>query len=119
MTTEQAEPKTRYAVLVYQNGIANVFSVECLNMRSFGREAKRLLQADFRQCEAFARGMAAAGCVVASAWCDQPGDITDAVWKHHDWNEAPFSENIRPVFIGVANPDSLTVQVADETYYVF
>ena len=48
-------------VLVYQAGIANVFEVDSLNLSDYGREARRLLQGDFRTCEAFARGCGAAG----------------------------------------------------------
>lgn len=112
--------ETKYAVLVYQNGIANVFEVDCLNMAPSGRITERLLQAEFRHCEWFARGLGAAGYKVASAWCAQTGDITNARWNHHDWNEAPFSEHIRHVWIGVVNPDSLTCQLGNgEIAYVF
>ena len=86
------------AVLVYQAGIANVFRVDCFNLSPYGREAERLLQADFRTCEWFARGLAAAGCVVRSVHCNQTGDISNAKWSE-DIEPAPFSDNIRPVHI--------------------
>ncbi len=84
----------KYAVLVYQAGIANVFRVRCLNMMPFGRSAKRLLQSDFRTCEAFARGLKAAGVKVAVAACNQAGDIADAYWAD-GLDDAPFSDNFR------------------------
>jgi hypothetical protein len=89
------------AVLVYQAGIANVFSVESFNMNPFGRNARRLLQSDFRSCENFARGMAAAGVKVASAFCNMAGDIVDQPWNTH-LDTAPFSDKFRPVWQGVA-----------------
>lgn len=112
--------KIEYAVLVYQAGIANVFAVDCLNMSPLGRNARRLLQHAFGPCEDFARGLAAAGVPVASAWCNQAGDIKDAKWNEHDLDEAPFSDSMHPVWSGVANPDSLTVEAAPgDIRYVF
>jgi len=92
--------KVNKAVLVYQAGIANVFAVDCLNMADYGRNAVRLMQADFRACENFARGLAAAGVIVASAQCNQAGDIVDSHWSE-DLEDAPFSDKFRPVFKGV------------------
>ena len=89
------------AVLVYQGGIANVFSVESFNMDPFGRDAKRLIQADFRTCEAFARGMAAAGVKVASAFCNMAGDIIGQPWSTH-LDLAPFHDDFHPVWSKVA-----------------
>ena len=89
------------AVLVYQAGIANVFAVTSFNMDPFGRDARRLLQSDFRTCESFARGMAAAGCKVATAHCNEAGDIVNRPWSS-DLNAAPFSNKFRPVWEGVA-----------------
>lgn len=110
----------QYAVLVYQAGIANVFSVECLNAATFGREAKRLYQGSFRECESFALGIAATGAPVCSMWCNEAGDIINSRWNHHDLCDAPFFESMRPVFSGVVNPDSLTVETKDgELAYVF
>jgi hypothetical protein len=70
----------RRFTLVYQIGIANVFEVECLNMAAFGREARRVLQADYRTCEQYARGLAEMGAIVATAHCDQSGDIAGSRW---------------------------------------
>jgi len=89
------------AMLVYQAGIANVFEVECFNLHNFGRDAKRLLQSDFRTCESFARGLAAAGVLVATVHCNQAGDIAAAHWSD-DLETAPFSDKFRPVLAGVA-----------------
>jgi hypothetical protein len=90
------------AVLVYQAGIANVFAVTCFNMADFGRDAKRLLQGDFRSCEYFARGLATAGILVASAHCNQAGDIINAHWST-DLEEAPFCDKFCPIWSGVEN----------------
>jgi hypothetical protein len=86
-----------YAVVVYQAGIANVFSVASLNMADYGRDARRLIQSDFRTCEAYARGMAACGAVVVSAACNKAGDIARERWSA-DLEAAPFSESFSPVF---------------------
>lgn len=95
MRTKSNTPVTR-AFLVYQAGIANVFAVDCANLNPFGREAVRLIQADFRTCESFARGLAAAGAFVHSAACNEAGDITDSQWTD-DLDSQPFSESFRPV----------------------
>ena len=84
------------AMLVYQAGIANVFEVKCFNLGSFGRYAKRLLQADFRSCENFARGLSTAGVTVRTVACNQAGDIINETWDE-DLTEQPFSNNFHPV----------------------
>lgn len=91
------EPTIRRAVLVYQAGIANVFAVESFNMVDAGRDARRLLQSDFRSCEMFARGLDATGVLVASAHCNQAGDITHSTWTV-TLDEAPFSDSFRPFY---------------------
>ena len=90
------EQSQRRAMLVYQGGIANVFEVAAFNVAEHGREARRLMQSDFRTCESFARGLAAAGAIVRSAACNQPGDIVNALWTD-DLEGQPFSEKFRPV----------------------
>lgn len=92
--------KVRRAVLVYQGGIANVFEVDCFNVKAFGREAKRLMQNDFRSCETFAYGLAVAGVMVATMACNMAGDIIKQDWSE-SLDEQPFSKNFRPVFAGV------------------
>jgi len=99
------EVETKFAVLVYQAGIANVFEVWCLNQAPFGRDAKRLLQGCFRECEAFARGMGAAGFKVATMACNEAGDIIGSQWSV-DLDSQPFSGEYRPVYIGVENTDN-------------
>lgn len=94
--------KIERAVLVYQAGIANVFKVESFNFRVFGREAKRLLQSDFKTCEAFARGLGAAGTLVATGACNMAGDIIGQPWSF-DLEEQPFSDKFSPVFCGVSS----------------
>lgn len=86
-----SKKRIKYAMLVYQGGIANVFAVDCLNLSSFGRNAKRLIQSDFVTCRAFARGMGVAGCIVRTAWCNMAGDITDCTWTE-DVEDQPFSD---------------------------
>ena len=99
----QDERDVHTAVLVYQAGIANVFAVDGLNMRDHGREATRLLQSDFRTCEAFARGLGAAGVHVASAWCNEAGDIIARPWNALlEDDQFPFSDTASPVWCGVA-----------------
>ena len=88
--------KIQRAMLVYQAGIANVFAVTAFNLADFGRNARRLLQSDFRTCESFARGLAAAGTLVSSAHCNQAGDIAGSVWSE-DLDGAPFSGKFHPV----------------------
>lgn len=89
-------PKIERAVLVYQAGIANVFAVECFNSNPFGRNAKRLLQADFRSCENFARGLGTAGVQVASAGCNMAGNVVNQPWSWSDFG--PFRDQASPVF---------------------
>jgi hypothetical protein len=84
----------KYAFLVYQAGIANVFKVDCLNLCNYGREAKRLYQGDFRGAENFARGLKAAGVCVKAAACNQAGDIADSKWSR-DFDTMPFSEKFQ------------------------
>jgi hypothetical protein len=91
------QTKIERAALVYQGGIANVFAVEAFNIADYGRDARRLLQADFRTCESFARGLAVAGVKVATACCNKAGDIVSMPWSEN-LEDAPFSENFSPVF---------------------
>ena len=98
--------QARRIVLVYQAGIANVFEVDSLNMSDYGRNAKRLMQADFRSCENFALGMKAAGCVVATAGCNMAGDIARQKWTT-DLESLPFSDKFSPVGITKSLADRL------------
>jgi hypothetical protein len=90
------ELKIKKAFLVYQAGIANVFSVDCLNVAPYGRNAKRILQNDFRSCECFAMGLATAGTIIRTAACNMAGDITDQVWTEN-LLEQPFSDKFHPI----------------------
>ena len=89
-------PKIERAMLVYQAGIANVFAVKSFNLANYGRDAVRLSQSDFRSCEMFAWGLAAAGVVVRSAACNMAGDIKDQMWSE-DLVSAPFNRDMHPV----------------------
>lgn len=84
------------AMLVYQAGIANVFWVESFNLADYGREARRLIQGDFRTCETYAHGLQAAGAVVRTAACNRAGDIARELWTD-DLDAQPFSDKFRPV----------------------
>jgi hypothetical protein len=96
MTTKKSKQVT-HAVLVYQAGLANVFSVESFDLSPEKRNAKRLLQHAFTPCEWFARGLAAAGVRVTTWACNQPGDIVNAEWSN-DLEAQPFSDKFSPVF---------------------
>lgn len=85
------------AFLVYQAGIANVFEVDCFNLASYGREAKRLMQSDFRSCENFALGLKAAGVNVKTAACNMAGDIVNQTWSE-DLDNQPFSDKFNPIY---------------------
>lgn len=91
--------RMKYAVLVYQAGIANVFQVTSLNLSDYGRDARRLLQSDFRTCESFARGLAAAGVCVRTAACNMAGDIVGQTWSEN-LEDQPFSDQFHPVHSG-------------------
>lgn len=91
----------KYATLVYQAGIANVFTHE-RELRADdsgikGSHPVRLMQSDFRTCESFARGLQCAGVIVRSAWCNKPGDITNEQWHFSNLSNAPFSDRFCPV----------------------
>jgi hypothetical protein len=78
----------KQVTLVYQAGIANVFET------SVPDGPIRLLQADFRSCEWFVRGIKAAGLPCFYAWCNQPGDITLQKWNYDSFGDMPFFESI-------------------------
>lgn len=89
--------RTKHAVLVYQAGIANVFAVSSFNMADYGRDARRLIQGGFLECEWYARGLDAAGVKVVSAHCNKAGDVINQPWAT-DLDDAPFSADMRPVY---------------------
>ena len=93
---EATAMRIKRAMLVYQAGIANVFEVKAFNLSNYGRDAKRLAQADFRTCENIAYGLGLAGVLVRSAACNQAGDIRDAKWSE-DLESQPFSEKFHPI----------------------
>lgn len=91
----EESPIVKYpkVMLVYQGGLANVFSVRCFNLSDFGRSAQRLFQGDFLSAKMMAFGMGTAGSVVRSAACNEPGDITHAHWKDID-EDTPFRDRV-------------------------
>jgi hypothetical protein len=104
---QKARIEMKKAMLVYQAGIANVFEVECFNLASFGRDAKRLYQGDFYRAASFAKGLGAAGVTVMTAHCNQAGNITDAKWSDN-MDDAPFYDKIITVKMNtVSGFDSL------------
>lgn len=110
-------------VLVYQAGIANLFSVklnpakcskaelaavaalqgpahetakQAICLLSHARESARVYQGDFRTAEAMARGAKLAGATVYSAGCNRAGDVQGEQWTIA-LDTLPFSEDFRPV----------------------
>lgn len=83
-------------MLVYQAGIANVFFVRAFNLADYGRDARRVLQSDFRTCEAFANGLVEAGATVKVAACNRAGDIARETWTE-DLDAQPFSDKFGPI----------------------
>lgn len=88
--------KVTNAMLVYQAGMANVFAVNSITTAPADRNARRLLQCDFRSCEWYANGLLAAGATVATAACNTAGDTADIEWSF-DLLDQPFSSDFRPV----------------------
>lgn len=66
-------------------------------MSPFGRDAKRIMQGTFSQCEYFSWGLAYAGFLVASAYCNEAGDISESHWST-ELDQAPFNRNMAPVW---------------------
>ena len=86
---------SRKFVLVYQAGIANVFSVLAFTVKDEGRDAKRIYQGDFHTAEAQLHGMWLAGAKLGVAACNRAGDIAKAEWDT-DIDEMPFRDGARP-----------------------
>jgi hypothetical protein len=99
--TIHKEDAMRYC-LVYQAGIANVFLVDTFNLAKNAGGRKRILQSDFKNCESFSRGLAHADMSVASCYCNQAGDITNAKWRFN-LEDAPFYEYMNPVYNNVVS----------------
>jgi hypothetical protein len=88
-------PTTKRAMLVYQAGIANVFDVKSFNRGTYGRDARRIYQGDFRTAESIAYGLGLAGAKVRTAACNEAGDIVDRTWSG-DLDAQPFSDKFHP-----------------------
>ena len=84
---------TKRAFLVYQAGIANVFTVDCLNLASYGGNAKRVFQGDFYGAVQFSKGLGIAGYIVRTAHCNQAGDIAESKWSEN-LEDAPFADKL-------------------------
>lgn len=93
--------KTKIA-LVYQAGLANVFKVSCFNAAPFGRDALRVLQADFRTCVVYARACEDMGAEGATFACNMAGDIQNQPWTT-PLAECPFADQVRVVGINGLN----------------
>jgi hypothetical protein len=93
----------KYATLVYQAGIANVFSHETdhHSLRSDSEPkasvCRLLLQSDFKTCESYARGLEDVGVLVRSAWCNKAGDILNEHWNFSNFENAPFYKQFRGI----------------------
>ena len=94
--TERHNPHPN-VMLVYQGGIANVFSVEHFGLtpEETGRR-ERLQQFDFRSCQYVAAGMGLAGSAVRTAACNAAGDIASLEWTY-DLDSQPFSDQLTTV----------------------
>jgi hypothetical protein len=69
------------AIILYQESITNVFAVDFVDPSKEGRgTTKRLIQSDAHTCEAFAKGLRAAGVLISSATCNEIGDVSDKQW---------------------------------------
>ena len=79
-------------MLVYQAGIANVFTVDRFTLAPKGRNARRLLQHAFSPCVWFVRGLAASGAQVKTVHCNEAGDIAERPWSTR-LDDAPFSNS--------------------------
>lgn len=101
--------KQKTYALVYQAGIANVFEVASPNLADFGRDAVRILQSDFRECEAFSRGLAKAGHIVHTLGCNMAGNITHLQWTD-ELDSLPFCDQFRPVTQSIAEIGPLEYQ---------
>ena len=88
---ERLDAKKLRIVLVYQAGIPNVFRVTSFNLSDYGRDAKRIMQSDFKSCESFAIGCGYSGAIVKVAACNQAGDVVGARWTT-DLESQPFSD---------------------------
>lgn len=89
------DPERRFMV-VYQGGIANVFEVESFNLSDYGRDARRIMQADFRSCEIYAAGLGYMGALVHSVYCNEAGDVTHSHWDDN-LDNAPFHADFHPI----------------------
>jgi hypothetical protein len=85
--------KKRKVMLVYQAGIANIFLVDCFNLRPYGRNAKRIYQGSFLGAQYITYGMGLMGAVVRTAACNRAGDIGESVWTE-DLSSQPFSDKL-------------------------
>ncbi len=83
----------KYAMLVYQGGLANLFLVDLPRLNDYDRNAKRLYQGDFHGAVCFARGLGTAGYIVRTAGCNQAGDITKSSWSAV-LSDLPFSDRL-------------------------
>lgn len=83
--------------LVYQAGIANVFSHANKPTRCSLGSRKRVMQADFKSCENFCRGLIEAGAEVTPAWCNMAGDVSLQDWNYSEFDLAPFCEHFTMV----------------------
>lgn len=93
--------KFEKAVLVYQSGIANVFAVKDWGLSAKDSDGQwayreRLVQADFRTCEAFTRGLESAGVDIMSVHSNTAGNADMQDWSK-DLDHAPFRESMHPV----------------------
>lgn len=78
-------------MLVYQNGIANVFRVDKFSRQHEGRNAVRILQTDFMSAQVYCHGVIAGGGEVRVAGLAAAGDISNRTWDSNR-DTLPFHE---------------------------
>jgi len=85
------ELKIEKAVLLYQGGIANVYSVACIIPVA---EPRLIYQGDFKTCAAIAQGLGLAGTEVVTMSCNVAGDARLAYKRWVPGREdCPFRED--------------------------
>jgi hypothetical protein len=81
-------------ILVYQNGIANLFRVPSFESYTEGAN-ERVYQGSFSAAENMARGAMLAGAEVRIASCNRAGDIAELVWAQ-GMSDCPFRDQANP-----------------------
>jgi hypothetical protein len=96
MKTTVLEPTPRRAMLVYQQGFANVFEVAEFGLTPETHGPARVIRANtYRYCETICEGLELAGWEIRAAACEELGDIADREWQEYR-ETGPFSSSRSP-----------------------